>query len=140
MGCCFGGDDSDRERQQNYQSPVVPPAPPSVKPSPNKLENKPEKSAGSATSDWGHDNPMGNDASKDAENPEAASLHRTQVGRIKAIVGGKAREKDRLAAQGTKSLVQDYEFIMVSCSYSDRAVVFESEELIQRISPYCRGP
>ncbi len=59
---------------------------------------------------------MGNDASKETAegNPEVASMHRTQVGRIKAIVGGKAREKDRLAVQGAKSSAADYEFIMAS--------------------------
>ena len=40
--------------------------------------------------------------------------HKTQVGRVRAVLGGKgAHQKERLAMQGVKASASDYEFIMV---------------------------
>ncbi len=61
---------------------------------------------------------MGNESSKpDGAHEELASQMKTQVGRIKAIVGGKARDKGHGHATAThqvKASAADYEFIRVS--------------------------
>ena len=66
---------------------------------------------------------MGNDSSKPGEGGALDKMEeelgqmgehlKTQVGRIKAIVGGKARETERRAPVGTKTSANDYAFLLV---------------------------
>jgi len=58
---------------------------------------------------------MGNDASKPGGgDDEGMTVHKTQVGRVRAVLGGKGHQKERLAQQGPKANAADYEFIMGS--------------------------
>jgi len=64
---------------------------------------------------WGEG--MGNDASKPGGgDDEGMTVHKTQVGRVRAVLGGKGHQKERLAQQGPKANAADYEFIMVRLS------------------------
>ena len=97
MGCCVSAHEADNTTRQTPAKHTKQQEPVNLEPTDDHWEG------------------MGNDASKPGggDDAEGMTVHKTQVGRVRAVLGGKGNQRERLAHQGPKATASDYEFITV---------------------------